>query len=94
MQTDPSARAPSAAVSSAGPAQCLSQACAQDAAEQKYLAQVRKQLADVAKALEEKLAKLEPGSPLAAQLQLRREILQRFGEKLGAPPEGAGTGAH
>ncbi len=63
-------------------------------AEQKYLAEVRKQLADVANGLAEKLAKLEPGSPVAAQLRIRLETLQRFGEKLGVPREEASTKAH
>ncbi|WP_093524650.1 hypothetical protein [Stigmatella erecta] len=63
-------------------------------AEQKYLAAVRKQLADVAGCLAMKLVKLEPGNPMAAQLQLRLEILQRFDEKLGARPEDVSVKAH
>ncbi|WP_225413712.1 hypothetical protein [Stigmatella hybrida] len=55
---------------------------------------MRKQLADVANGLAEKLAKLEPGSPVAAQLRIRLETLQRFGEKLGVPREEASTKAH
>lgn len=63
-------------------------------AEQKYLAAVRKQLADVANGLAEKLAKLEPGNPAAAQLRIRLETLQRFGETLGVPQEGVSAKAH
>ena len=63
-------------------------------AEQKYLSEVRKQLADVANGLAEKLAKLEPGSPMAAQIRIRLETLQRFGEKLGASREEVSTKAH
>ncbi|WP_177241543.1 hypothetical protein [Stigmatella aurantiaca] len=55
---------------------------------------MRKQLADVANGLAEKLAKQEPGSPVAAQLRIRLETLQRFGEKLGVQQEDVSAKAH
>jgi hypothetical protein len=63
-------------------------------AELRYLTEVRKQLADVAGCLAMKLVKLEPGHPMAAQLQLRLDILQRFDETLGTRPEDASAKAH